>query len=192
MKKQYIYGEKKVCPICGKSFRSRDADSDNYQSKFCSGACRNKDRTIHKEVACVTCGSTFKPVRAAQKNCSRECGTTYRISHREFDPMVSIRNKLAVFCCSAIARCLRNKTDRTAKLLGYSVEDLRAHLEDNFEDGMSWNNYGKKNDQWSIDHTRPISRFTPTSTIKEINALSNLRPMWHTKNCSKKNKWGGQ
>lgn len=60
------------------------------------------------------------------------------------------------------------------------------------EPGMSWDNYGKRIDQWSIDHSRPISSFPATATLAEINALENLRPMWHRKNCSKKNKWEGQ
>lgn len=106
--------------------------------------------------------------------------------------MVEVRNRLAVFCCSLIARCLRNKTDRTALLLGYSVEELRSHLEAHFEPGMSWDNYGKGRDEWSIDHSRPISSFPMTTTLAEINKLENLRPMWHRKNCAKKNKWEGQ
>ena len=50
---------------------------------------------------------------------------------------------------------------------------------------MSWDNYGKSNDQWSIDHSRPISSFPMTTTLAEINALENLRPMWHRKNCAR-------
>jgi len=96
---------------------------------------------------------------------------------------------LSAFYQRTGARCLRNKTDRTAALLGYSVEALRTHLEAHFEPGMSWGNYGKRNEQWSIDHSRPISSFPMTTTLAEINALENLRPMWHRKNCAKKNKW---
>jgi hypothetical protein len=31
-----------------------------------------------------------------------------------------------------------------------------------------------------------------TTTLAEINAPENLRPMWHRKNFSKRNKWEGQ
>jgi hypothetical protein len=58
--------------------------------------------------------------------------------------------------------------------------------------GMTWKNYGKGRDEWSIDHSRPISSFSMTTTLSEINALENIRPMWHRQNCSKKNKWEGQ
>lgn len=43
-----------------------------------------------------------------------------------------------------------------------------------------------------MDHTRPVSSFPMSTTVAEINALSNLRPMWHVDNCSKGNKWKDQ
>jgi hypothetical protein len=97
--------------------------------------------------------------------------------------------KIAQFCCGTIHRCLRVKTDTTALLLGYTTKELKNNLEKHFSDGMSWENYGKGKNQWSIDHTKPISTFKKDASIMEINALENLRPMWHTQNCSKKNKW---
>lgn len=184
--RQYIYGAERQCVVCNKTFKPRDKDS---AQQFCSYACRGAMQTQQAKRLCATCGKEFLPTRPEYKTCCRACGTTYRIARRKVDPMVKIRNKLALFCCSVISRCLRGKTDKTAKMLGYTVKDLRAHLEEYFESGMSWENYGNKADQWSIDHTRPISRFPAAATVKEINALSNLRPMWHTQNCSKKNKW---
>lgn len=188
MDKKYRYGEECTCIICGRLFKPRDK---GLQQKCCSNACRGRLQTNKAKSQCVTCGKEFLPARPEYKNCSRKCGTAYRVSHHVFDPMVEVRNKLALFCCSAISRCLRGKSDKTAKMLEYTVSDLRAHIEKHFEPDMSWKNYGKKIGQWSIDHTRPISKFPETATILEINALNNLRPMWHTQNCSKKNKWEG-
>lgn len=189
MDKKYRYGEERSCVICGKSFKPRDKGS---VQKCCSNSCRGALQTKKATRDCAVCGMQFLPSRPECKTCSRACGTVLRLSRRKIDPMVEVRKRLAVFCCSVIARCLRNKTDRTAALLGYSVEELRAHLESHFEPGMSWDNYGKRNDQWSIDHSRPISSFPMTTTLAEINALENLRPMWHRKNCAKKNKWEGR
>ena len=189
MDKKYRYGEERSCVICEKSFKPRDKGS---VQKCCSNSCRGALQTKKATRDCAVCGMQFLPSRPECKTCSRACGTVLRLSRRKIDPMVEVRKRLAVFCCSVIARCLRNKTDRTAALLGYSVEELRAHLESHFEPGMSWDNYGKRNDQWSIDHSRPISSFPMTTTLAEINALENLRPMWHRKNCAKKNKWEGR
>lgn len=95
------------------------------------------------------------------------------------------------FCCGVIHRCMRGKSDKTREMLGYGSEELKSHLESKFEPGMSWGNYGNKAGCWSIDHTRPISSFPSEAKVSEINALSNLKPMWHSKNCSKGNKWEG-
>lgn len=72
--------------------------------------------------------------------------------------------------------------------LGYTVEELRAHLEAQFVKGMSWGNAS----EWHIDHIRPLSSFD----IREIGddefracwALSNLRPLFATDNIKKSNK----
>lgn len=189
MHPKYRYGTERECVICGTPFSPRDKGSEQ---RCCSNNCRGKLQTQRAQRACAWCGKTFLPVQPTYKNCSRRCGTAYRMSRRTIDPMVDVRRRLALFCCSAIARCLRNKTDRTAALLGYSVEQLRSHLEAHFEPGMCWDNYGKGRTEWSIDHTRPISSFPLTATLAEINSLKNLRPMWHPKNCSKRDKWEGQ
>jgi hypothetical protein len=73
-------------------------------------------------------------------------------------------------------------------LVGYTTEDLVAHLEKQFTEGMSWDNYGK----WHIDHIMPQSvfNFTDASHIdfKKCWALSNLRPLWEKENLIKNNK----
>lgn len=64
--------------------------------------------------------------------------------------------------------------------VGYTVDALRTHLERQFTDNMSWENYGAKG--WHIDHIVPVAKFK----IKEFGdaefracwALSNLRPLW--------------
>lgn len=187
MDKKYRYGAERKCIICGDSFKPQDKD---YEQQCCSNKCRGLLQTRKATRKCAVCEKDFVPIK--RKTCSRKCGVVYRLSRRTIDPMVKIRGRLALFCCGVIARCLRGKTDKTATLLGYSVELLRKHLEAHFEAGMSWGNYGNRLDSWSIDHTRPISSFQGTATIMEINSLSNLRPMWHIKNCSKSNKWENQ
>ena len=53
-----------------------------------------------------------------------------------------------------------SKTSTTFKLLGYSVVELKEHIESQFTDGMSWDNIG----EWHIDHIRPLSSFDYDST----------------------------
>jgi hypothetical protein len=68
------------------------------------------------------------------------------------------------------------KEGYTIDLLGYSAEELKEHIESLFTEGMTWDNYG----EWHIDHIKPLSSFEKTSKPSEVNALSNLQPLWAT------------
>lgn len=78
------------------------------------------------------------------------------------------------------------------KYLPYTMQDLKDHLESQFETWMNWNNRGlylidKWNDNnlstwtWQIDHIIPQSKLPYTSmtddNFKKCWALENLRPM---------------
>lgn len=69
--------------------------------------------------------------------------------------------------------------------LGCSKKDYFTYLGSRFEEGMSWDNYGKKEGQWSIDHTIPLSSATSEKELLLLLHYTNTRPMWHTDNVSK-------
>jgi len=76
-------------------------------------------------------------------------------------------------------------------LVGYTLDDLKQHLEKQFKDGMSWDNYGY--DGWHIDHKKPVSWFNFTSyedeEFKQCWALENLQPKWAEDNMVKGNRY---
>jgi hypothetical protein len=73
----------------------------------------------------------------------------------------------------------------TESLLGYSIHDLRVHLERQFLPGMDWRNMG----EWHIDHIVPLASFTITGPddpeLRRAWALTNLRPLWAADNIRK-------
>jgi len=77
------------------------------------------------------------------------------------------------------------KEDRTVEELGYSAEILKLHMENLFQEGMSWDNHG----EWHIDHIKPVSSFDKNTKPSIINALSNLQPLWAKDNLSKGTKY---
>ena len=74
-------------------------------------------------------------------------------------------------------------------LVGYTVLQLKEHLEKLFLPGMGWHNMA----EWHIDHVKPKSKFNYTSTedqeFLDCWALKNLQPLWARDNLIKKDKW---
>jgi hypothetical protein len=87
----------------------------------------------------------------------------------------------------AVYRALKGRKggEPTFALLEYTVEQLMAHLERQFQRGMCWDNYGK----WHVDHIRPLVSFEYSEPsdpeFKRAWALTNLRPLWARENISK-------
>lgn len=95
--------------------------------------------------------------------------------------------KIRCIISSAVRRSLKGmkKGDSIKNILGYTIEELKEHLEHQFEDWMNWDNLGltanKEKETWQIDHIIPVNTFN----IKKIGdeefrkcwALDNLRPL---------------
>lgn len=75
-------------------------------------------------------------------------------------------------------------------MLGYTMADLKRHIERQFVRGMNWQNYGRGG--WHIDHITPVSHFkiveAGDAEFRACWALANLRPLWEPLNNAKKNK----
>jgi hypothetical protein len=77
----------------------------------------------------------------------------------------------------------KNKNLSFSKIVSYTFQQLKNHLENNFRIGMTWENFG---DVWEIHHIKPQNLFD-ISNIKEIQEcwdLLNLTPLWKTTNIS--------
>lgn len=78
------------------------------------------------------------------------------------------------------------KSARTLELIGCSVEYLLEHLENQFTEGMTWENYG----EWHIDHIIPCSYFDFRKEEHQRWCFNykNLQPLWAEDNYAKSNK----
>ena len=70
--------------------------------------------------------------------------------------------------------------------MGCSTIEFKLHLENNFKDGMSWDNYG----EWEIDHIIPLSSFNLKDRNEFLKAAhyTNMQPLWKAENRSKSNR----
>jgi hypothetical protein len=70
--------------------------------------------------------------------------------------------------------------------LGCSIGEFKLYIENQFEEGMTWNNYGK----WHLDHVIPLSSFDLTNRMEFLEACNwlNIRPLWAIDNLRRRKK----
>ncbi len=82
---------------------------------------------------------------------------------------------------------IKYSNKKTIKLIGCTSYELKKHLENQFKDGMKWENYGL---YWEVDHILPLSKFNLLTEKGrcEANHYTNLQPLKSDINRKKGNK----
>ncbi|CAB4196915.1 hypothetical protein UFOVP1290_435 [uncultured Caudovirales phage] len=200
------------CKICFLNFRKEYRKKNSHQDKNYKN--KNKDKILeynknyykkNKDKCDLSnmknylkykkCGKTkqysTKYISLNKIKINEKARNLYRIKRK-----TDINFKLA----SNISRSIRYQlklnssskmNESCKKYLQYSIQELKEHLEKQFEPWMNWNNHGcymvkswVDNDQstwkWQIDHIIPQSTFKYTSMededFKKCWSLDNLRP----------------
>lgn len=78
---------------------------------------------------------------------------------------------------------------KTEELLGCSYDELRQYLEAQFQEGMTWDNWGKGG--WEVDHKKPLALYdlTDPEQYREAAHYTNLQPLWESDNRRKGARW---
>lgn len=86
------------------------------------------------------------------------------------------------------------KASHTTDMIGCTWKELRDHIESLFLDGMNWDNYGKTEDAWSLDHIKPCASFDLTDPEEQRKCFyhKNLQPMWNDRQWSKNSYYKGK
>ena len=74
--------------------------------------------------------------------------------------------------------------------LGCTIDQFKDWIERQWEEGMSWENYGNREGQWSLDHEYPLSLVDLSNPITAAPVVhyTNYKPMWHQDNIAKGNR----
>jgi hypothetical protein len=76
------------------------------------------------------------------------------------------------------------KRNKTFEIIGCSPQFLKEHLENQFIDGMGWDNRS----EWHIDHIIPLSSAKTEDELYKLCHYTNLQPLWAEDNLKKSNK----
>jgi len=209
-KKEYraeVYGDEQTskCEYCGNDFLKSNGKT------HCSPRCKQSSRTVRNGGIPQPNRKPKqnKPVIDGKKECTI-CGYIHPVSEYYVCPSTGISHTYCNNCRrlkTRIARGigkkkrkdgiawtlrngLKNNPDSHKSLMnvGYSIDELRIHLERQFTKGMNWEvfNQGKIH----IDHILPQASFDLSNPDewRSCWALPNLRPMWAKQNVAKRAK----
>lgn len=126
--------------------------------------------------------------RSVNKEIIRNTKRTYEKTRKQNDPLYKLIGNFRTAIYTVLKEKNITKCEHYFDILGYSQQDLINHLEKQFTDGITWENYG----EWHVDHKLPITFFKFQSMndndFKKCWALDNLQPMWGSENISKSSK----
>ena len=130
----------------------------------------------------------IKEYRDKNKEKIKEIKRNYEKTRKANDPLYKLISNFRTAIYTVLKENNLNKYGHYFGILQYSPEQLVEHLEKQFVDGMTWENYG----EWHVDHKLPITYFN----FKEVGdeeflkcwGLDNLQPMWGDENIKKSNK----
>jgi len=108
---------------------------------------------------------------------------------RNQNPVMRLRNAVSHAVYSAITRNKGGKDGESVlQYLPYTIEQLKEHLEKQFEPWMTWENYG----EWHLDHVYPQSKLLYDSmehpNFQKCWAIENLQPLEAKENIRKGDK----
>ena len=120
----------------------------------------------------------------------RQIKRDYERNRKATDPLYKLISNFRTAIYQVLKESNVDKNKHYFDILQYTPEQLITHLESQFKDTMSWDNYG----EWHVDHKLPITHFN----IVEMGddefikcwSLDNLQPMWGVENIRKSNKIG--
>ena len=169
------YADAGLCVTC-KTNREKARDAANPEAKKARGKAyrkANAEKIKAKDAL----------YREANRDDFREYHNRYEKERRANDPFHKVASNLRRRVREVLQRYGTKKTGKTFELIGCTPDELYDHLEDQFQDGMSWENRS----EWHIDHIRPCASFdlTDPAQQRECWHYTNLQPLWASENCSK-------
>lgn len=164
----------KSCYKCGKS-----KSKENFYT------CRSRKSGLSD--ACKECTLKYRNENIEKRN-------QYEKTRRENDPAYKMYCRLQIRLNGALKLQGVRKSKRTMELVGCNLYDFINHIENLWQDGMSWENYGKGNNKWSLDHIRPCASFNllDVKEQKKCFHYSNLSPLWNRDNITKNSWYSGK
>lgn len=191
--KQFINNEIHHCGRCAKILKKEDFYlRKNGQPKggdHCKKCYSLRDRTEYKKIYRAENKEKIKiSNKVWKKNNKEKINANKRKRNKErwnsdfsYKARILLRTRI-----SSLLKNLNIKRDKkTLEYLGCDLNQFKKYIESQFykhKNGlpMTWENHGKKDLNWHIDHIKPLASFDLAKKQQHEEAFhyTNLRPLW--------------
>jgi hypothetical protein len=156
----------------------RDSNKEYVSEKSKKWYSKNKDKW----------NNYIKEYRKNNVDKIRQIKRDYERNRKARDPLYKLISNFRTAIYQVLKENRVDKNQSYFDVLQYTPEELIIHLEKQFTDGMTWENYG----DWHVDHKLPITSFNiqdmGDEEFMKCWSLNNLQPMWGEENIRKSNK----
>jgi len=142
---------------------------------------KNENRYFSSCKLCTLKNRKNKPKNYYRNN--KKKIAAYNKKRRRDNYLVLLKETIASSIYKSIKQNNFYKKKKTVDILGCTVDEFRKHIEKQFENWMSWDNYGnlcetlEPNCSWDLDHIIPISSAKNEEEIYALNHWSNFQPL---------------
>jgi len=166
--------EKRIKQVMARYEQNKD-EILKQQKKY-----REKNRELIEEIATKYRNKNKDKISKKRKERQKE--------RYNSDPDFKLTKMIRTFCFRVTNAVKEDKELRSLEYLGCSLAEFKAHIESQWQEGMTWENHSMHG--WHIDHIKPIDWFIKNSDDPwQANHYLNLQPLWAEENLSKGNKF---
>ena len=196
----------KKCKRCGQNKKYEEFGIDNHLLEGYTSSCKNcinelkriryKEKNQNKiskrkkktkeELRLYRKEWYIKNKSRYKKYRNKKYQNEYKRNRLKKDPLFRMRVNILEYMRKIIKSkgCMKSK--RMEDILGMDFDDYTKYLENLFEEGMTWDNWGFYG--WHIDHKIPLSSAKTEEEVYQLCHYTNLQPLWAKDNLSKGDK----
>lgn len=161
-------------------------DGYHYQCKSCKMDYYNANRNHfleYKKQYRQNNKELNKQYRQNNKEKIYNQNNKYRSNRRKTDDLYRLWHNTRGLIGKSFKRGTNQfkKNAKSESILGCTIEEFKKHIENQFKDGMNWENRS----EWHLDHIIPISLAKTEEEVIKLNHYTNFQPLWAIENIRK-------
>ena len=176
-RKDTNFGWRRQCIICWKKQNRKSQKNWRVDNKETTNKIGKKSYYKRRE-------KILKDKKIKYYQGDRVKQIKYKTERFKNDKLYKISHNIKSLMRTGFKRKGWGKKTKTQDYLKCDYETFKKHIENQFTDGMTWDNHG----EWHYDHYYPISLAQTEEDMYIFNHYTNYQPLWAKDNLSKKDK----